>query len=223
MTSVPATIRTWELAPLPWQSVPFKLSAGQQNTIFLGHCGPMHKRILTFLFLLAWLAALLCALWWYQSRYFRAFDPDDTWLAGQQLQLPEYLAGEGPIRLLHFWEPACPCNAGNQQHLAKIMHEFAADVQFYHVQKAGTKGQLAKPLRAMQAIAEIPGSQQLPASPAVAIFDRQGRLAYFGPYSEGAICTSSNSFVEPILDALRQGRAVAANSTLANGCFCDWQ
>jgi hypothetical protein len=62
----------------------------------------------------------------------------------------------------------------------------------------------------------------LPASPAVGIWDKNGNLVYFGPYSEGATCTSSNSFIEPILEALAQGRAVSATHTLAVGCFCQW-
>ncbi len=182
----------------------------------------MHKKLLTTLFVLAWLAAMLAALWWFQSRHIRPFSPSTALFGGAQLQLPQELAGPGPIRLVHFWQPSCPCNAGNQQHLAELMERFAGDVQFYHVQKAGTKGQLAKPLQAMQAIESMPGGETLPASPAVAIFDHTGQLAYFGPYSEGAICTSSNSFIEPVLDALQQGRPVAAANTLANGCFCDW-
>lgn len=57
----------------------------------------------------------------------------------------------------------------------------------------------------------------------MAIWDQQGQLAYFGPYSEGALCTSSNSFIEPILEALVAGRPVRADSNLAVGCFCDWK
>jgi hypothetical protein len=57
----------------------------------------------------------------------------------------------------------------------------------------------------------------------VAIWDGQGQLAYFGPYSEGLTCSSSNSFIEPILEALAEGRKVDASNTLAVGCFCDWQ
>ena len=66
-------------------------------------------------------------------------------------------------------------------------------------------------------------AEDLPASPAVAVWDSLGRLAYFGPYSEGAVCTSANSFVEPVLDALLAGRPVLAPQTLASGCFCAWR
>ena len=59
-------------------------------------------------------------------------------------------------------------------------------------------------------ILALPGAERLPASPAVAIWDQRGELAYFGPYSEGLSCNSSNSFIEPILEALSSGRAKAA-------------
>ena len=96
-------------------------------------------------------------------------------------------------------------------------------MQFYAVQKAGSQGRLPDNLQGLQALQELPGSADLPASPAVAIWDAQGDLAYFGPYSEGAVCTSSNSFIEPILEALVAGRRVRADSNLAVGCFCDWR
>lgn len=56
----------------------------------------------------------------------------------------------------------------------------------------------------------------------MAIWDRGGRLAYFGPYSEGLTCNSSNSFIEPILQALSEDRPVNATNTLAVGCYCPW-
>lgn len=182
----------------------------------------MRNKILTFLLLLLVLLALLAALFWHQNRYVRPFDASIVLFDSAALRLPDHLAGEGPIRLVHFWEPSCPCNAGNQQHLAEIMREFAGTVQFYHVQKSGSKGQLPMPLQAMRPLEGMPGSELLPASPAVAIFDHKGTLAYFGPYSEGAVCTASNSFIEPVLQALQHDRPVAAASTLASGCFCDW-
>lgn len=81
------------------------------------------------------------------------------------------------------------------------------------LQKPGSHGQLPANLTALKPLAGLPGSEHLPASPAVAIWDRQGHLAYFGPYSEGAVCNASNSFVEPILKALLDGRQVSASNT----------
>lgn len=184
---------------------------------------PIRKTLLTTL------ALLLCgaALWWayasFQARYLRPFDNPATLFEGGQLRLPPELAGPGPIRVVHFWDPACPCNVGNQQHLGELVEHFAPQgVSFHVVQKPGSNGQLPANLAGLEPLAQLPGSERIPASPAVAIWDRNGRLAYFGPYSEGAVCNASNSFVEPILKALLDGRSVDASNTLAQGCYCPW-
>ena len=180
--------------------------------------------------LFASLILVICAgvLWaaydWFQGRYLRAFSEHTAVFSGDPLQLPADLAGPGPIRLVHFWDPACPCNVGNQQHLSELLaHYVPQGVEFYSVQKAGTQGQLPSTLGAIKPLANLPGAERLSASPAVAIWDRSGQLAYFGPYSEGATCNASNSFIEPILQALSEGRPVKATHTMAVGCYCSWQ
>ena len=112
------------------------------------------------------------------------------------------------------------------RHLPRVALEelLALDPQALLVVTSTTgMGEVPDNLQALQPLESLPGSEQLPASPAVAIWDQQGRLAYFGPYSEGALCTSSNSFIEPIIEALLAGRSVRADSNLAVGCFCDWR
>ncbi|MET0125167.1 MAG: DUF6436 domain-containing protein [Pseudomonas caspiana] len=180
--------------------------------------------------LVAGLIAILCAglLWvgydWFQGRYLRPFSDQVAFFAGDSLRLPDELAGTGRVRLVHFWDPACPCNVGNQQHLAELIEHFAAQggVDFYAVQKPGSHGRLPSTLSAIKPIAYLPGAERVSASPAVAIWDRDGKLAYFGPYSEGLTCNSSNSFIEPILQALTAGRTVDATHSMAVGCYCGW-
>ena len=182
------------------------------------------KYLIAALIALLWGAAMLAAFWWFEARYLRTFDERAAVFSGAELQLPAALSGPGEIRLVHFWDPACPCNVGNQQHLAELIAHYAPQgVQFHVVRKPGSQGRLPAELAALQVIDELPGSANLPASPAVAIWDKQGQLAYFGPYSEGLTCNSSNSFIEPILEALAAGRRVDASNTLAVGCFCDWK
>ena len=181
------------------------------------------KNLLIILLTLACLVALTLAYRWFETRYLRTFDERAAVFSGAELQLPAALSGPGEIRLVHFWDPACPCNVGNQQHLAELIAHYAPQgVQFHVVRKPGSQGRLPAELAALQVIDELPGSAKLPASPAVAIWDKQGQLAYFGPYSEGLVCNSSNSFIEPILEALAAGRKVDASNTLAVGCFCEW-
>ena len=185
---------------------------------------PVRRKTLLACFVaLLWLGAMLAAFWWFEVRYIRPFSDQTTLFSGAELRLPEHLAGPGPIRVVHFWDPACPCNVGNQQHLGELLKTYVPQgVEFYAVQKAGSHGHLPDNLQQLKPLASLPGSEGLPASPAVAIWDQEGRLAYFGPYSEGALCTSSNSFIEPILEALSSGRPVRADSNLAVGCFCPW-
>lgn len=184
---------------------------------------PSRKTLLAYLLAALWIAAMVWAFWWYQARYLRPFDTSPTLFSGEHLRLPAALAGPGPVRLVHFWDPACPCNVGNQQHLAELTERYAGRVSFHVVQRPGSRGRLPATLAALRPLSGLAGAEALPASPAVAVWDTLGRLAYFGPYSEGAVCTSANSFVEPVLDALLAGRAVLAPQTLAGGCFCDWR
>ena len=187
-------------------------------------------RLPTLKTLFACLFTLVCALglWaaydWFQGRYIRAFSDQTALFAGDVLSLPAELAGPGPIRVVHFWDPACPCNVGNQQHLTELLATYVPQgVAFYSVRKPGTQGQLPATLNAIKPLATLPGADHLSASPAVAIWDRNGQLAYFGPYSEGATCNASNSFIEPILQALSNNRPVKATHTMAVGCYCPWQ
>ncbi len=184
-----------------------------------------HRKILLYsLAGLVWLVAMFAAYSWFHDRYLRPFADRALLFEAGELRLPEALAGPGEIRLVHFWDPACPCNAGNQQHLAELVARFQSrGVRFYTLQRPGSQGVLPAELAALPTLQALSGSERLPASPAVGIWDREGKLAYFGPYSEGATCSSSNSFIEPVLQALTQGRPVRASSGLAVGCYCDWQ
>lgn len=184
---------------------------------------PRWKKMLIWSTLGIWLLALLAALWWFQGRYLRPFDQRTAVFAGDALRLPADLLGQGRITLVHLWDPACPCNAGNQAHLAELMQTYGArGVAFHVLQKPGSTGRLPNALAALQPLPWLTGAEQLPASPAVAIWDSADRLAYFGPYSAGLTCNSGNSFIEPVIEALLAGRAVRNSNTLAVGCFCDW-
>ena len=185
---------------------------------------PTAKNLITCLITLVCAAGLWVAYDWFQGRYIRVFSDQTALFAGDMLRLPAELSGLGPIRVVHFWDPACPCNVGNQQHLADLLAQYVPQgVEFYAVQKPGTQGRLPATLGAIKPLASLPGAEHLSASPAVAIWDRSGQLAYFGPYSEGATCNASNSFIDPVLRALSTNRPVKATHTMAVGCYCPWQ
>lgn len=185
---------------------------------------PRWKKIIICLTLGLWLLGLLAGLFWFQARYLRPFDERTAVFAGDSLRLPDALGDQQRITLVHFWDPSCPCNVGNQAHLAELMKLYGPrGVSFHVLQKPGSSGRLPDALNALQPLAGLAGAEHLPSSPAVAIWDREGQLAYFGPYSAGLTCDSSNSFIEPVIEALLAGRRVNNRNTLAVGCFCDWQ
>ena len=63
----------------------------------------------------------------------------------------------------------------------------------------------------------------VPSTPAAAVLRPGHGITYFGPYSEGAMCSrQSGSFVETVLDASLAGDISAQLNTLAFGCYCDW-
>lgn len=187
-------------------------------------------RALTFKHLVVGFCALLLSvtvlIWWLSgAAYLRPYGEQTVIFGHNDLQLPAELAGPGPIRVVHFWDPQCPCNKETDAHLRYLINLHRnADVEFYSVQKPGSKGEIAPFLQGrMKPLPGIQGMESLPASPALAIWDRNGKLAYAGPYSEGLVCNSSNSFVEPVLDALTKGRQLSLASGLAVGCYCSWQ
>jgi hypothetical protein len=61
---------------------------------------------------------------WFQGRYLRAFS-EHGGLLRRRPAPARRTRGPGPIRLVHFWDPACPCNVGNQQHLAELIEQYA--------------------------------------------------------------------------------------------------
>lgn len=143
------------------------------------------------------------------------------------LRLPPALTGAtGRIRLVHFWDPACgACNRETGAHLSYLISMYRrANIDFYSVRKPGTTGELPSFLQGkLIPLERIDGMEKIPASPSVAIWGGDGRLAYAGPYSLGMVCTSANSFVEPIIDKLVAGQTVEPFGMLAVGCYCPWR
>lgn len=91
---------------------------------------PILKKTLIGITLVLWIGSMLTGLWWYKSRFIRPFSETTTVFSGQQLRLPDALAGAGKIRFVHFWDPACPCNVGNQQHLVEMLNAMTIKLSF---------------------------------------------------------------------------------------------
>jgi hypothetical protein len=194
------------------------------------HAQPMLSRRALLLLLMVAAAAVLGAgvgLW----RYFGVggltnYAERAVVFGDADLRLPPQLAGNtGRIRVVHFWDPECTtCNKETDAHLNYLVQIYRnANIDFYSVRKPGTKGELPSFLSGkLKPLAGIEGMERIPASPSMAIWAADGKLAYAGPYSQGLVCSSANSFVEPILDRLVAGEHVEPMPMLAVGCYCPW-
>lgn len=146
----------------------------------------------------------------------------------------------GQTMMVHFWNPGCSCNKFNNGHVRDIIAQYQANgIRFITVVKSQAGADNSQRLARAQEIFNVPAlldtSLQLDlasapsATPAAAVVNAQGQLAYFGPYSDSAFCgsrSSSNtgaSFVETALDQILEGRNPEKINTLAFGCFCEWK
>lgn len=187
---------------------------------------------------IAWLVAMVAAFWWFEFRPLRPFTQDQAVVfAGEPLRarLASLVAVSAPVvaTVVHFWDPGCACNRFNEAHVRELMAGYGRrGVRFVVLVRsrgdAAAALQRAREIFRDPAVAEIrlvePQRVQLPSSPAVAVLDAGGGLAYFGPYSVGAVCGVKNgAFVETTLDGLFRGDRRAQLNMLAVGCFCPWQ
>lgn len=193
-----------------------------------------------------WLAGSAFGFWWYSAKDLRSF------VATAQLGAQRFdgaaLSAEleaaitthrdnhaqvaDPPTVLHFWDPDCPCSRFNQSHVRQLAEHYrAAGVRFLVLDRRTAapldpqrlEASFGPDVAAFAGRELVAGELAIPASPAAAVFDGTGRLAYFGPYSEGAACLAGNGdFVERTLDKLLAGERPREMNTTAFGCFCDW-
>ncbi|WP_096085455.1 DUF6436 domain-containing protein [Agaribacterium haliotis] len=174
-------------------------------------CVKQRKQLAAAVFLL-WFLAVLWAFWFFQFRHFGVFAADLNTSVHANFEAGAWLsstyvgaAPEGSIVVQHFIDPACPCSRFTHRHVLELEQRFVAKRVYFE-----RASQLAQSLQPEQA-------------PAVAIWDEQGRLAYFGPYSSGVFCGQGRDFVEATLLNLAKGRNPRWINHDVLGCFCPWE
>ncbi|GAA6151501.1 DUF6436 domain-containing protein [Pseudoteredinibacter isoporae] len=143
----------------------------------------------------------LLSLWLLEWRWLGKFDNSLAQFDGQNL----LAISNGQITVQQFIDPDCPCNRYVREHREELQARYSSQ---------SIRFELLTPSSLTAAA--------VPSSPAVAIWDRDGRLAYFGPYSNGVICNAKTSFIEPVLNQLKTGENPQINNTAGVGCFCPW-
>ena len=185
-----------------------------------------------------WLAGTGYAFWSFELGQQRSFESQRTVLfdSGSRAKSAEAwfrvsivpLANGGTpavATVVHVYMAGCVCNRFTHPHLARIVARYrSAGVNFFAaVRPAAADG-----------VAEDTGPQGLPrialptgnewswidATPAALVYDAQGKLVYFGPYSDSARCGESGGLVERVLDRVLLGHTPHPQPFYGGGCFC---
>ena len=170
---------------------------------------PKVRAFLPTLAVILWLLLMVFSFWWFEYRHWQSFNEQNIIFNGSELSLlKQRLINENGqnLTVAHFTDESCQCSQYSRSHIKKLQPVF----------KGVQQVTLSPTHKDMQNI-------HIPATPAVAIWDEQGELAYFGPYSSGAICGQGNNFVEPVLKQLKQQNNPRWINMVGIGCYCPWK
>jgi hypothetical protein len=124
----------------------------------------------------------------------------DTTLIAQNHEKP---------KLLHFFNPECPCSRFNLKHFQALTRVYGRDVHFYVVIDSEEKIERAKELIDTQTTIIVDENKKLAkvcgvySTPQAAIIQTSNRLYFRGNYNKSRYCTDKESnFVQMALDSL---------------------
>ncbi len=164
-----------------------------------------------WLFTLVWLIAMLAALYGFSRLQMQVFDYDGRLVNSSasmafDREFTELLNREIGVlesKIVHFYQQDCACQSVGSIHINSV--KLLADA---------SKRENVE----MRLEPNSPVSKMVPSTPAVAVFDENGKLSYLGPYSSGYYCSVGNGIVEPYIEKRAgPGATIVAQ---AAGCYC---
>lgn len=155
-----------------------------------------------------WLALSAFGFWWFQYRNLATFSDLAVNFDGQQLLDIKLASLEKSALVIHFVDQACPCSRFSIPHIETLMSEFNVNIEHY------VWPDLPEHLM------RVAESMNVPATPAVAIWAANGELAYFGPYSSGAVCGTGRDFVSTALQKVLKNENPQWINHDVFGCYC---
>ncbi len=153
---------------------------------------------------------------WLTSQSVKAFT--STPASFQASHLEEAITLPNPIGrplLVHFIDKDCPCTKYSLPYILELKEETIGSVQ--HLMSSSLEELHINNRKAVTRL-----TQALPASPAIAIWDKHGELSFFGPYSSGAYCGDGEDFVRKVLSLFKANKDIQWLDQEALGCLCKW-
>jgi hypothetical protein len=141
----------------------------------------------------------------------------DTALIPHQYQKP---------KLLHFFNPDCPCSRFNIKHFQSLEKQFGGNVDFFVVVTGQHKIKSAKRLIGSDIRIVVDQDETLAkacgvySTPQAAVIQASNHLFYRGNYNRSRYCTDKNTnYVEMALDSLVAQKGVPHFSELATTSY----
>jgi len=157
---------------------------------------------------LLWLGVTAYGFWYFEWQWQQRFDNQHASFDLMNRPAPPGPLSPGTPLVVHFVDASCPCTRFAEPHIEAVDADLDPGV------------------RTMRIYATDPQAGMfhwIPASPAVAIWDKAGELAYVGPHSEGAFCGQGDDLVARVMGQLQTGNNPRWLNREAIGCFCTWQ
>jgi hypothetical protein len=170
------------------------------------------RLVMAVVVLFVWLLIIGFAFWQYQ--FSRISSLEDYWVSfsGESFADTKLVPKNGEALIVHIVDPNCPCSRFTKSHIEELELKYANNAEFINITNIPADDSRRETLMGLM----------IPASPAVAIWDGSGHLAYFGPYSGGRFCGSGLDFVSMTLSSLKAMLNLRWINQEAVGCFCPW-
>jgi hypothetical protein len=129
---------------------------------------------------------------------------------------------KGTLKLLHFYNPSCPCSKFNSDHINYLFSKYGKEISFFVVtekemEKATKDFDFAVIHDENGKLADICGVY---ATPQAVLLDEKNQIYYRGNYNKERYCTDKNSnFAEIAIIHLLQGYKSKKDSTLVTRTY----
>ena len=158
-----------------------------------------------------WIISTVVAGSYFISARLVPFDPQKVLTYVTGTQLISELETSGLLKnkdfsqaIIHMTSDDCHCSKFSNDHKKAL--DLEAQTDGFHVMNITVSDKV---------------KNIIPSTPAALITDKKGQLIYFGPYSEGLACSSSNGLIELVLNNYRKGFNSKMIVEQATGCYCN--
>jgi Domain of unknown function (DUF6436) len=220
--------------PLPAADNPLMTGSGHE----LLRRNALARGSVAWIVIAIWLTCTAAAFWWFEIRDWRSFSAPGARLFEMRAaaEVESWFrthvgidaSGQSHLTFVHLYRPDCRCNGFTEPHLQRLMDRYQSRGVRFIAALSPSFDDTAGPGRHPLGLPVIQSSDRslitagVNTAPAVLIFDANGRLLYYGPYSDSAWCGTEGGLVEPVLDLALAGRQPSARTTAIRGCFCAW-